>query len=704
MGFRSRVRQYVRSLTARRRSQTAVNFSIPAPPPSTTPGTALSPISEESSHLRTVDSENYSRSTLDREQPRISILNDDPPTLTTISFNADALTRSSPGPEGLPPNSQSHRFTRRTTPDPTNPNVRTNQTGAQSSTQTQTRGHPNNNDDTVQSSSVPVPSTPALYGDQYTPLGPSKCFIIPAGKDDYLVRILHHVRLGGVDSKGSTRPDEIKISAPNAYYSPKIGHCVLLQCGDEQWIARVLIRIPAEERGGGEGRNRVLDVNPNEERNGVRILGEEVVSLSTTRHPNPNAAVSEFGSPNMSLNDITILHTPARVRVSRERGDRSRAYSLDSSTDYSHSGNLSTVPAPPASTPVETPIHGRRYLESAMSREENQNLGNQNQNSARPHSQVGSSFFIFMRNVEVSSTSGQVISERQRGNESTSVHLEAGQRPQSNMARQSFENVRRRNSQHSQHSQADTAQTDPDINGPEPIGSSLSDLRDLPAFGTPYVPPSGESSGWNTPNPLPHSPPRHTNRTLWPRRTYLPGWGQPPYAGDSSTDSLATPMSDAERERERQRQQQQQQQPMYLFPLPPGGSQILPYPPGFAPYHQLPPQYRTPTRAPDGVWFYTDSVGYPQAPPPTGLQPSPYVRFSDKATLRQEVGSEMREIPLVSVADGGHGASSSSPSQSHSVPASVLRRHSNTIALPPSPSSPESNSDSETSPEPRAGR
>ncbi|KAL0068180.1 hypothetical protein AAF712_004840 [Marasmius tenuissimus] len=88
------------------------------------------------------------------------------------------------------------------------------------------------------------PRTAPLSPNQYMPLSVSKCFIMPAGKDDYLVRIIRVVHLGDLSY---SRPGEIKFSAPDSYYTPAVGHCVLLQCGGRQFIARVLLKISKDD-------------------------------------------------------------------------------------------------------------------------------------------------------------------------------------------------------------------------------------------------------------------------------------------------------------------------------------------------------------------------------------------------------------------------------------------------------------------------
>ncbi|KAG7098040.1 hypothetical protein E1B28_000016 [Marasmius oreades] len=572
MGFRSRVREYVRSLTSRRHLRRVVNFSTSVPPPSTSPGTALSPISEESAHLR---AEDFSASEG----------HDDVPTTTLPSHaRRDRAAQS--------PNDPIQRSAQRTTPLEEN----TNRTRFQL---------PPTQIYTDSTSHAYVPPTPSLYSDQYVRLGPSKCFVVPAGRDDYLVRIIRLVHLGDVES---ARPDEIKFSAPNSYYAPKIGHCVLLQCGYQQYIARVILKISADE-GPNEVAFRARD--PHDEKSISRILDEPSLSPQPL---DPNSSTSDMSvfevaaSPyTPALSDMALLRTPAN-RISSIR-QRSRG-SLDSST----SSNSSNVQA-----------DTRREEDAAPPQDSKNDPGKQ-----QPP---------------------QAVSES-RTSKSEPTHLEAGGQASKLPPRQTPEGDDGR--PHSQQEHEETEADDPSSDS-EQMASSLDDLKNLQPFESPYVPSSGENSGWNTPRRLPHSPPRSQprmpNSVLLPPRMYVQGWSGGRASGDESSDSVSRYESEDQRG----------------YPTP-----ILPItPPGFVPFNRVPPQFATPTRmrhpseSPEGVLYYDYTPGYPNA--------NLNVRFSDYASVRvhEEASPSLR-----------------SPRGSSSI---GQRRRSTTmtIPLPPSPTSPE---------------
>ncbi|ESK95435.1 hypothetical protein Moror_989 [Moniliophthora roreri MCA 2997] len=145
--------------------------------------------------------------------------------------------------------------------------------------------------------------TPAslLQHDQFIRVVPSSCFIIPCGHDDYLIRVLRHVNLGDVEF---ARSGTVKLVAPDAFYEPQIGHCVLVQFGVSKYISRVLLKISAEE---GPISEPYRAMDPHQDFNASQYHSPSPPPRHSFR-PEP-----VFSDTPMTQSTMRVLHTPARV-------------------------------------------------------------------------------------------------------------------------------------------------------------------------------------------------------------------------------------------------------------------------------------------------------------------------------------------------------------------------------------------------------
>ncbi|KAK7036775.1 hypothetical protein VNI00_011441 [Paramarasmius palmivorus] len=151
-----------------------------------------------------------------------------------------------------------------------------------------------------------------LHHDQYIAVQPSSCFIIPCGRDDYLVRVLRRVNLGDVEF---ARSGEVRLVAPDAFYKPQIGHCVLIQFGVFKYISRVLLKISADE-------------GPNPEEYGATDPHRD---LSENQYHSPSPPPVRGARPESVFNTpatqstMHVLHTPGPPRPRSAFGTPYRA-------------------------------------------------------------------------------------------------------------------------------------------------------------------------------------------------------------------------------------------------------------------------------------------------------------------------------------------------------------------------------------------
>ncbi|KAK1229310.1 hypothetical protein PQX77_007628 [Marasmius sp. AFHP31] len=598
MGFRSRVRNYVRSLGLSRRNPQGKPLSL-LPPPSTTPGVPLSPITEESVRLRAEDDVTPEPVVAQDQMttPPNHAQRSPPRTAPLEDTQNSRLDRPNNSVTALPVSVESSTATKNTTTSETRPSWQPSSAAPRSA------NHP------------PSRSS-ALFPDQYTPLSVSKCFIVPAGKDDYLVRIIRVVHLGDLSY---SRPGEIKFSAPNSYYTPAVGHCVLLQCGWRQFIARVLLKISQDDEP-DQSVFRARD--PHVEWSLPMLLDEELETLPerdpvvTFTDPNSTGG-SVSAAPSPYTPDIGLLRTPAN-----HIGEvRERVYSPESSSDASVDG---PTPSPAEDNPPEdqVPPSQQRLKEHQTTGQEEEDVGH--------------------NRSEEMQAQGQTTPE----------------------------------------------EYDPEIE--ERMASSLDDLG-LQRLRSNYT--SAQSSGssaWDTPVPLPRTPPQSQRRQSFspPRQrisvsaggspdTGTP-WGAaqhmhevPPGFIHQSLNGFGIPSHHPPpAPRGEYLPHQPQSHPQYSQPLPPQSHQPQPQ----SQYYPLPNQplhgiELYPSPSPNGSWHYTDPVtGYPSA---TGI------RFANDTVVIRD-GQQQQSMR-------GRGAP---PPQQAPQPIMRRTRHrqSATVPLPPTSS------------------
>ncbi|KAL0575726.1 hypothetical protein V5O48_006239 [Marasmius crinis-equi] len=666
MGFRSSIRQsvqrYVQSLSARRNRKIIPSSSLP--PPTTTPGTPLSPIAEESPRLQPEGG----------LAPEAHVAYDE---VTTPSSHAER-----PSPRSV--DDQNNRSDRPTSPVTENPIVVDNRTTDNDATIPHSQPTAESTADSIDNTSHSLPTSSGLYAHQYTPLGISKCFIVPAGRDDYLVRIMRIVHLGDV---AYARPGEIKFSAPNSSYSPTIGHCVLLQCGWQQYLARVLLKISADD---SPNENLFRATDPHVERSLSRILDAASPSPSPPRQlPQnqrsrhtvtvvaPGESDTTVGSPyTPAFSEIGLLRTPANHIVEV----RERTQSPESFSDASVAG---PVPSPADANPQakeesRRPDHASQNGDLASNKGEEQHVQEPTRPRSEPDTTVASHYTPAFSKTGLLRTAANHITEvreRPQSPESLSdasvdgpAPFPANANPSANEESRgpgnTNQNVDLLAAQGQEHEQEPAQTPEEEYDSPidERMASSLEGLHDLHRFESPYVLSRG-SSAWNTPMQMPMTPPlaHMQNRpTFSPVETHIRRPLSPPIDRPAAHPFVRSPLG-------------------YVRPRTADNQEESPLPSGFVrqdgvfyglPYAEHDPNPDIPGSpgpivlypSSNGSWYYTDRVtGYPRA-----------VAFANDT--------------VVIAGDGQKGSSSQPQPQPH--PSNMRRRvrHSATVPLPPTSS------------------